>query len=238
MTDITKEEIIEAIESKKKWIPRAEREAQQLKDTHPRLYKDKIKEIERGKSSLKYAEDLLSNFDKRQQEELYEKAHPKPIPIDPHPIEEFNGIEFPYTIGCDSEIDNISRNEHSNIRFKHYKAILVMAQKHEPVHAKELQHIGQGGIMHSAYDDIDLWSPLLRERFVNKLEEKPIGDQNAFFKQNRKGEYISKGKGMSGFEPSSHAISIFELTEKGWEKAKNIVTLTKNPNSKCYFKPK
>jgi hypothetical protein len=236
MPNMTKEELIRMRDSYKNMVIRIEQEANQLKGKHPRLYEEKLKKLKFAQKTVPELEHEIDTYEQRQQEQLYEKTHPKPITIDPHPIEEFNGIEFPYTIGCDSEIDNISRSEHSSIRFKHYKAILVMAQKHEPVHAKQMQHIGQWGIMHSAYDDIDLWSPLLKENFVNKLEEKPIGDQNAFFNKNRKGEYITKGKGMSGFEPSSHAISVFELTEKGWDKAKSIVTLTKNLNSKCYFK--
>lgn len=225
MGDITRQEFEEMLSLKKKYLPKMELEAQKLKDKHPRLYKDQIKKIAQTKDHIRYLENRLLHFEDTPSEITHEK-------IDTQKYQQYD-ITLSKTIPCSVDIGNIEG--HHALKRKHYDMLLTMAKNQGTINAQDriAKIISQDGeFTHNTYQDIELWTPLLKEKYITQTGQ-VLGTQSPFFKKAKSGEYRSHSKGMSGYEPSEYSIGKYELTSKGWEKADSIVDMVKRKTIRC-----
>jgi hypothetical protein len=137
-------------------------------------------------------------------------------------------IKIPNTLQNDQKITETEGYGHNALRNRHYNALLRLAQSEGKGRAqdKTFQTIAQKGFVKTSADDYDLWSPLIQKGLVKEVDQSP-GSMQSFFRKDRQGKYRNKGKSLSGFEPTTHSIGVYELTEKGWAKTDEIVKLKK-----------
>jgi hypothetical protein len=227
MPDFTRKDFEEVRAGLGQNLKNFEKQASIQKGTHPRLYQETLKKIRSYKRMIEETDQRIKEFESPVQEiSLPEKGTKF--------FDRFKTTSIHNSFSCSNEIREKEKN---NLNLKHYRALILMAKNNGILHAKDAKSIAQSSFVYNAaFDDIALWSPLVNKGFVSIKKYQPIGDQKAFFSKGRDNTYRSKGKGLSGFEPSSYSIGNYALTKKGWKKVLEIDTMTKNKESKCYVK--
>jgi len=205
------------LETFKKILARNQRESQELKGKHPKLHEKSLEKERRTKQNIEHVKKRIEEFDKPRAIEV-KTEQPKPRNLEKYNISLEKGLHF------HSLIAQAEGYGPDALRANNHEMLLLMAQNNGEIAAADgrARRIAQTGFVHSPYDEIEMWSILVRKKYVIEVGQ-ATGSLKPFFVKSKSGRYRPGGKGMSGYEPSEYSIGVYKLTEKGWDKADWIV---------------